>query len=108
MAVNVKGAYVALRAALPHMIASGGGSVVLTSSVASVVGVPGASKHALLGLARTAALEYAAYDIRVNTLNPAPVRSRMMSSIAGTCSAGCRSSSTRSARDDPYWTLRRT
>ena len=86
MAVNVKGAYLALRAVLPHMIASGGGSVVLTSSVAGVVGVPGASayatsKHALLGLARTAALEYAAHGIRVNTLNPAPVRSRMMRSI---------------------------
>lgn len=86
IAVNVKGAYLSLRAALPHLIARGGGSVVLTSSVAGMVAVPGTaayvtSKHALLGLARTAALEYAAHHIRVNTLNPAPVRSRMMNSI---------------------------
>jgi NAD(P)-dependent dehydrogenase (short-subunit alcohol dehydrogenase family) len=86
MAVNVKGAYLALRAVLPHLISRGGGSVVLTSSVAGLVGVPGAcayatSKHALLGLARAAALEYAAHGIRVNTVNPAPVRSRMMDSI---------------------------
>lgn len=86
LSVNVKGAYLALRAVLPHLIARGGGSVVLTSSVAGLVGVPGASayvtsKHALLGLARAAALEYAPHHIRVNTVNPAPVRSRMMASI---------------------------
>ncbi len=86
MAVNVKGAYLSMRAVLPHMITRAGGSIVLTSSVAGMVAVPGAtayvtSKHALIGLARTAALEYAAHGIRVNTLNPAPVRSRMMRSI---------------------------
>lgn len=86
MAVNVTGAYLSLRAVIPAMLAAGGGSIVLTSSIAGLAGVPGASayvtsKHALLGLARTAALEYAAQGIRVNTVNPAPVRSRMMTSI---------------------------
>lgn len=86
MSVNVKGVYLALRAVLPHLLTRGGGSVVISSSVAGLVGVPGASayvtsKHALVGLARAAALEYAAHKIRVNTVNPAPVRSRMMDAI---------------------------
>lgn len=86
MAVNVRGAYLSLRAVLPVMIAAGGGSVVISSSVAGLVGVPGTSayvtsKHALIGLARAAALEYASHKIRVNTVNPAPVQSRMMDAI---------------------------
>lgn len=86
IAVNVRGVYLSLRAVLPVMIAAGGGSIVISSSVAGLVGVPGASayvtsKHALVGLARAAALEYATHKIRVNTVNPAPVRSRMMDAI---------------------------
>jgi NAD(P)-dependent dehydrogenase (short-subunit alcohol dehydrogenase family) len=86
MSVNVKGVYLALQAVLPHLLTRGGGSVVISSSVAGLAGVPGASayvtsKHALVGLARAAALEYAAHKIRVNTVNPAPVRSRMMDAI---------------------------
>jgi NAD(P)-dependent dehydrogenase (short-subunit alcohol dehydrogenase family) len=86
MAVNVRGSYLTLRATLPRLLSRGGGSVVVTSSVAGLVGVPGASayvtsKHALVGLVRAAALEYAAHGVRVNSVHPAPVRSRMMASI---------------------------
>jgi NAD(P)-dependent dehydrogenase (short-subunit alcohol dehydrogenase family) len=68
------------------MIRRGGGSIVITSSVAGLMGYPGAaayitSKHALVGLTRAGALEYARDNIRVNAINPAPVESRMMRSI---------------------------
>ena len=96
MAVNVRGVYLAMRGALPHLIKRGSGSVVISSSVAGLVGVPGAaayvtSKHALVGLARAAALEYAPHGIRVNTVNPAPVRSRMMESIENGLAPGAAS-----------------
>jgi NAD(P)-dependent dehydrogenase (short-subunit alcohol dehydrogenase family) len=96
MAVNVRGVYLAMRAVLPHLVARGGGSVVISSSVAGLVGVPGASayatsKHALIGLARVAALEYAVHKVRVNTVNPAPVRSRMMEAIENGLAPGAAS-----------------
>jgi len=64
MDVNLKGAYVTLKLAAGHMKARGGGSIVLTSSIAGVTGHPAtvgyhASKHALVGLMRVAAVEYA-------------------------------------------------
>ena len=64
----------------------GGGSIVITSSGAGISGTPdmsayNASKHAVIGLMRTAALEGAPMGIRVNTVNPAPIETRMMRSI---------------------------
>ncbi len=84
--INIKGAWLTIKAAVPHLIKKGGGSIILTSSVAGVVGLPGASpyvisKHALTGLTKTAAAEFASYNIRVNSVNPAPVESRMMHDI---------------------------
>jgi NAD(P)-dependent dehydrogenase (short-subunit alcohol dehydrogenase family) len=86
MAVNVKGVFLGLKSAIPAMIKRGGGSVVITSSVAGVGAAPGispysASKHAVVGLMRSAAKEYAAENVRVNTVNPSPVETRMMRSI---------------------------
>ena len=68
------------------MAERGGGSIVITSSVAGVGAAPGisayaASKHAVIGLMRSAAKECAALNIRVNTVNPSPVETRMMRSI---------------------------
>jgi NAD(P)-dependent dehydrogenase (short-subunit alcohol dehydrogenase family) len=68
------------------MAARGGGSVVITSSIAGVKGMPmlsayNASKHATIGLMRSCALEGAEHNIRVNTVNPAPVESRMIESL---------------------------
>jgi NAD(P)-dependent dehydrogenase (short-subunit alcohol dehydrogenase family) len=86
MAVNVRGAWLGIKYVAPEMIRRGGGSIVISSSVAGLIGYSGgsayiASKHALIGIARGAALEYARDNIRVNAINPAPVESRMMRSI---------------------------
>ncbi|MFV2091115.1 MAG: SDR family NAD(P)-dependent oxidoreductase [Pseudomonadales bacterium] len=86
MKVNVKGPFLGIRAAAPAMAKRGGGSIVITSSVAGVEGAPGiapyaTSKHAVVGLMRSAAKELASMGIRVNTVNPSPVETRMMRSI---------------------------
>ena len=86
MAINVKGPFLGLKAAVPAMIRRGGGSVVITSSVAGVRGGPRlapyvTSKHAVVGLMKSAAKEFAGNDIRVNTVNPSPVETRMIRSI---------------------------
>ena len=86
MAVNVKGVWLGLKYAIPCLRARGGGSIVITSSVAGLGPTPniapyGASKHAVIGLMRAAARECAAWNIRVNTVNPSPVETRMMRSL---------------------------
>jgi NAD(P)-dependent dehydrogenase (short-subunit alcohol dehydrogenase family) len=83
-AVNVFGPFSAIRHAAPHM--QRGGTIIVTASVASFVGSPGlapycASKHALLGLVRSAAQELGPRGIRVNAIHPGPVDNRMMRSI---------------------------
>ncbi|MCZ6711071.1 MAG: SDR family oxidoreductase [Gammaproteobacteria bacterium] len=84
--VNVKGVFLGLKSSIPALARRGGGSIVITSSVAGVGGGPGmsayvTSKHAVIGLMRSAARECAAQNIRVNTVNPSPVETRMMRSI---------------------------
>lgn len=84
--VNIKGVWLGIKHAAPTMIAGGGGSIVITSSVAGLIGSPGlgpyiASKHAVMGLMKTAAVELSPQGIRVNTVNPGPVDNRMMRSI---------------------------
>jgi len=86
MEVNVKGVFLGLQATIPAMQQRGGGSIVITSSVAGVGAAPllspyGASKHAVVGLMRSAAKEYAADNIRINTVNPSPVETRMMRTL---------------------------
>ena len=86
MAVNVKGPFLGMQATIPEMQKRGGGSVIITSSVAGVGGAPtmapyATSKHAVIGLMRSAAKEFAPQNIRVNTVNPSPVETRMMRSI---------------------------
>ncbi len=84
--VNVRGTWLAMKHAAPAMIKSGGGSIVCTSSVAGSVGVAGlaayaASKHAINGLVRVAALEFGKAGVRVNAVAPAPIDNAMMASI---------------------------
>lgn len=86
MNVNVKGVFLGLRSAIPALQRRGGGSIVITSSIAGVRGAPGicayaTSKHAVIGLMRSAAKECAALNIRVNTVNPSPVETAMMRRI---------------------------
>jgi len=86
MAINVKGPFLGIKAAVPAMLRRGGGSIVITSSVAGVRGGPRlapyvTSKHAVIGLMKSAAKEFAGNGIRVNTVNPSPVETRMIRSI---------------------------
>ncbi|MEM1437075.1 MAG: SDR family oxidoreductase [Pseudomonadota bacterium] len=86
MAVNVKGVFLGLKHAMPAIARRGGGSIVITSSVAGLSGSPGVapyvtSKHAVIGMMRSAAQEGAADKVRVNTVNPSMVYGRMMASL---------------------------
>jgi NAD(P)-dependent dehydrogenase (short-subunit alcohol dehydrogenase family) len=85
-AVNVRSVFLGLKCVIPEIAKRGGGSIVITSSIAGLAGSPGlsayvASKHALVGLARSAALEVAPLRIRVNTVHPGPIDNRMMRGI---------------------------
>ena len=86
MAVNVRGVWLGIKYVVPVMAERGGGSIVITSSTAGIGAGPDmsaytTSKHAVIGLMRTAAMEGASQGIRVNTVNPAPIETRMMRSI---------------------------
>jgi NAD(P)-dependent dehydrogenase (short-subunit alcohol dehydrogenase family) len=87
MAVNVKGVWLSMKYEIPRMLEQGGGAIVNTSSVAGVIGFPGigiyiASKHAVVGLTKTAALEFSAKGIRVNAVNPAVIDTEMVDRLA--------------------------
>jgi NAD(P)-dependent dehydrogenase (short-subunit alcohol dehydrogenase family) len=82
LAVDLKGVFLAMKYQIPHMLASGGGAIVNTASVAGVVADPGmaayvAAKHGVVGLTKAAALDYAAKGIRINTLAPGLVATPM-------------------------------
>lgn len=84
IAVNVKGVFLGCKYVLPQM--KDGGSMIITSSVAGLGATPNfvaytTSKHATLGIMKTAALEAAPRKIRVNSIHPSPVDNRMMRSI---------------------------
>jgi NAD(P)-dependent dehydrogenase (short-subunit alcohol dehydrogenase family) len=86
MAVNVRGVWLGVKHVMAQMQQRGGGSIIITSSIAGVRGSPGmapysTSKHAVIGLMRSAALAGAAHGIRVNSVNPAQIETRMMRSI---------------------------
>ena len=86
MDVNVRGVWLGIKHAGPAIATSGGGAIVNTASRLGTVGLATmgayvASKHAVIGLTRTAALEFAPLDVRVNAVAPAPVDTRMIRSI---------------------------
>ena len=83
MDINVKGVWLSMKYEIPQMLKRGGGAIVNCSSVAGLVGLPGfgiyvASKHAVIGLTKTAALEYSAQGIRINAVNPAVIDTEMV------------------------------
>lgn len=86
MAVNVRGVFLGLKHVQPAMKARGGGAIVNLASVAGITGnalisAYVASKHAVVGLTRSAATSYPAAGIRVNAVLPAPIETRMMRSL---------------------------
>jgi len=82
--INLSGAWRTTKATIPHLISGGnGGSIILTSSIAGLIGQPGlahyvAAKHGIVGLMKTLALELAPLNIRVNSVHPTNVDSKMI------------------------------
>jgi NAD(P)-dependent dehydrogenase (short-subunit alcohol dehydrogenase family) len=80
---NLKGVFFCMKHEIPAMIAAGGGAIVNTSSIGGVVAAPGlspyiASKHAVVGLTRAAALDYISQGIRVNCVLPGATHTPML------------------------------
>jgi NAD(P)-dependent dehydrogenase (short-subunit alcohol dehydrogenase family) len=91
--VNVLGTLLSLKHEMRVMLAQGAGSIINLSSVAGQVGFPGASvyaasKHAVEGLTKSAALEGAAAGVRVNAVAPGPVATEMFDRFAGNTEEG--------------------
>jgi NAD(P)-dependent dehydrogenase (short-subunit alcohol dehydrogenase family) len=86
LAINVKGVWLGMRAVIPAMRLRGKGAIVNTASVAGLRGnarISGyvASKHAVVGLTKSLALEFAKENIRINAVCPAPIDTRMMKAL---------------------------
>lgn len=83
LAINIKGVWSAMRHQIPAMLERGGGAIVNTASILAIVGLAGrsiyaASKSAVVGMTRVAAVEYAARNIRVNAICPGTVETGML------------------------------
>ena len=82
VAVDLKGVFLCMKYEIRHMLAAGGGVIVNNASIAGMIADPGitpyvAAKHAVIGLSKTAALEYARQKIRINALAPGLVETGM-------------------------------
>jgi NAD(P)-dependent dehydrogenase (short-subunit alcohol dehydrogenase family) len=87
MDINVKGVWLSLKHEIPAMLKTGGGAVVNNASIAGLVGfatapVYAASKHAVVGLTKAVALEYAKQNLRVNAVAPGAIETRMFRDFA--------------------------
>ena len=87
LGIDLKGVWLCMREVIPRMLASGrGGSVVNVASVAGLVGVPGAApyaaaKHGVVGLTKTAAVEYAPAGLRINAVCPGGVETAIVEEL---------------------------
>ncbi|MGI9238469.1 MAG: SDR family oxidoreductase [Woeseiaceae bacterium] len=89
MDINVKGVWLSMKYEIQAMLKTGGGAIVNNSSVGGLLGFSGisiysASKHAVMGLTKSAALEYSSKGVRVNAVNPAVIRTPMAEGLAKT------------------------
>jgi NAD(P)-dependent dehydrogenase (short-subunit alcohol dehydrogenase family) len=91
--IDLRGVFLCMKYEIPLILAQGGGAIVNTSSGAGVIGIKGspaytAAKHALIGLTRSAALDYAAQNIRINAVCPGYIDTPMMARYTGGSAEG--------------------
>ncbi|WP_347242551.1 SDR family NAD(P)-dependent oxidoreductase [Nostoc sp. FACHB-888] len=87
MSINARGIFLCMKYEIQQMLTQGAGVIVNNSSTNGLVALPGispyvASKHAVMGLTRSAALDYAKQGIRINAVNPGPIATDLMARSA--------------------------